>query len=129
MKRVICLISLALLILAVGCAPSEKKQDVPPPPKTPAAEASAPAPATPQQPEPAKEIVEGYSKGLATSLDEAKLAQTRTDLGAIKDAVRNYQVDNGKFPASLDDIKSYLRGGTDLGLFSYDPATGNVTIK
>jgi len=121
MKRVLCVMPMILLLLAVGCSPSEKKQDVPPPPKAPAA--------TPRQPGTAKEIVEGYSKGLETSIDKAKLAQTRTDLGAIKDAVRNYQVDNGKFPASLEDIKSYLRGGTDLGLFSYDPSTGNVTIK
>lgn len=129
MKRVLCVIPMALLILAVGCSPSEKKQDVPPLPKAPAAEASATAPATPRQPESAKDIVEGYSRGLKTSLDRAKLAQTRTDLGAIKDAVRNYQVDNGKFPASLEDIKSYLRGGVDLSLFAYDPATGAVSLK
>ena len=124
MKRVFCLISTALLICAVGCAPSEKKQDVPPTPKAPVAEAPAP-----QQPESAKEVVEGYQKGLVTAVDKAKQAQARTDLGAISAAVRNYQVENGKFPASLEDIKSYLRVGTDLGLFSYDPATGNVTIK
>lgn len=130
MKRVFSVIPVALLAFAVGCAPSEKKDDVPPPPKAPSADASAPAPvAAPQQPESAKEIVEGYQKGLVGSVDKARLAQARTDLGAIKDAVRNYQVDNGKFPASLDEIKNYLRGGTDLGLFSYDPGNGNVTIK
>jgi hypothetical protein len=129
MKRVFSVIPVALLAFAVGCAPSEKKDDVPPPPKASSADASAPAPAAPQQPESAKEIVEGYQKGLVGSVDKARLAQARTDLGAIKDAVKNYQVDNGKFPASLDEIKSYLRGGTDLGLFNYDPANGNVTIK
>lgn len=130
MKRVFCVIPMVLLILAVGCAPSEKKEDVPPPPKAPSAEASAPAPAAaPQQPESAKEIVEGYQKGLVGSVDKARMAQARTDLGAIQDAIRNYQVENGRFPASLEDIKNYLRGGTDLGLFSYDPATGAVSLK
>ena len=70
MKIVSYVIPVVLLVLVVGCSPSEKKQDVPPPPKASAAEASAPAPATPRQTESAKEIVDGYSKGLATSLDK-----------------------------------------------------------
>ena len=129
MRRVLYLIAMVLLAFSFGCAPSEKKEDAPPPPKAPVAEAPAPPAAAPQQPESAKEIVEGYQKGLVSSLDKAKLAQTRTDLGAIKVAVESYQADNQKLPASLEDIKSSLRVGTDLSLFSYDPATGNVTIK
>jgi hypothetical protein len=124
MKRVFCLISMTLLAFAVGCAPSEKKEDAPPPPKAPVAEAPAS-----QQPESAKKVVEGYQKGLVTAIDKAKLAQARTDLGAIKVAIESYYVDKQNFPTSLDDIKSLLRPGIDLSLFAYDPATGNVTTK
>ena len=124
MKRVFCLISTILLVVTVGCSPSEKKDDAPPTPKAPVAQAPAP-----QHPESAKEVVEGYQKELVTAVDKSKQAQARTDLGAIKVAIESYQADNQKFPPSLDDIKSLLRPGIDLGLFSYDPATGTVTIK
>ncbi|MGE5190190.1 MAG: AAA family ATPase [Gemmatimonadota bacterium] len=61
--------------------------------------------------------------------DKARAAQAATDLGSVKDAIRNYQVENGRYPDSLDAVRNYLRPDVDLSAFNYDPASGNVTIK
>ncbi len=121
MKKLILLAIIALSLVA--CTPREKKNDAPPTPKTPDT-ASAP-----QQPESAKQIVNNYEKTLVTSIDRAKGAQAQVDLGAIQDAIRNFQMENGRYPNSLDAIKSYLRPGTDLSAFNYDAGTGAVTVK
>ncbi len=123
MKKLILLFIVALLL--VGCTPREKKNDAPPTPKTPDT-ASAPQP---QQPESAKQIVNNYEKTLVTSIDRAKGAQAEVDLGAVQDAVRNYQMENGRYPDTLNAVKSYLRPGTDLSAFNYDAGTGTVTVR
>ena len=135
MNKLVYLIPLAALTLALGCTPTEKKTDVPQPPKAPQEQTSALAPATampapaPAQPESSKQIVQGYAKSITGTMDRARLAQTRVDMEVIQAAVRNYQVDNGKYPASLDEVKGSLRAGADLSLFNYDSATGMVSIK
>lgn len=121
------LLLLSIIVsLLVGCTPREKKNDAPPTPKTPD---TASAPQQPQQPESAKQIVNNYEKTLVTSVDRAKGAQAQVDLGAIQDAVRNFQMENGRYPDSLDAVKGYLRPGTDLSAFNYDAGTGTVTVR
>ena len=131
MKKLFLLLPAIFLTFAFGCSQSGQKTEAPQP--APAAQqaapAQAPAAAPAQQPESAKEIVEGYGKGLVTSVDKARGAQASVDLGSVKDAVRNYQVENGRYPASLDAIKNYIRPEINLSAFNYDPATGNVTLK
>src|SRR3990172_2985145 len=116
-------------ILLIGSlmfiAACEKREPpAPPPPKAPA-EQAAPAP----KPGSAKEIVENYASGLTSSVDKSNTGQARTDLGAGQNAVRTFQLENGRYPDSLESIRSYLRPGTDLGAFNYDPATGAVALK
>lgn len=118
-------IFLALIFsMLVGCTPTEKKNDAPPTPQSPD---TAAAPKT--QSESSKDIVNNYEKTLVTSIDRAKGAQAKVDLGAIQDAVRNFQVENGKYPDSLDAVKGFLRPGTDLSAFNYDAGSGMVSLK
>jgi hypothetical protein len=121
----------ALIIMMFACTPTEKKVDIPPPPKAQEQATQAPASAgpTPQAPESSKQIIENYQKGLVTSVDKARGAQAKVDMGAVQDAVRNYQVENGRYPDSLEAIKSYVRPGTDLTLYNYDRGTGTVSLK
>ncbi len=126
MKKLYILLSAILVIFVFGCSKSEQKNDAPQAP--PAAQQAAPAQPA-QQPDSAKEIVQQYGQGLVKSVDKARGVQGKIDLDSVKDAVRNYQVENGRYPASLDAIKNYLRPDIDLSSFNYDPATGNVTQK
>jgi len=132
MKKRLYLLPALLLAMTVGCTPTEKKADLPPPPQAGQENAAAPAApaAQPQaQPESAQEIVQGYAGGLKSSIDKAKTAQARNDKGAILTAVREFQSEQGRFPSSLDEIKGRLRANTDLTLYDYDPNTGDVTLK
>jgi hypothetical protein len=121
-----------LAIILFACTPTEKKVDVPPPPKAEEQATQPPAPAGPAPqaaPESSKQIIENYQKGLTSSIDKARGAQAKVDMGAVQDAVRNYQVENGRYPDSLDAIKSYVSPKVNLGLYNYDPGTGTVSIK
>lgn len=126
-------LALTVVLGLFGCTPTEKKVDVPPPPTAGEQATQAPTPASPapqgQQPESAKKVIEDYHKGLTTSIDKAKSVQAKVDMGAVQDAVRNYQVENGRCPEGLDAIKSYVGPKVNLSLYNYDPGTGTVSLK
>jgi hypothetical protein len=131
MKHLLYILAAFALLAFTACTPTEKKADVPPPPQA-APEAPATAQATPpaQQEAPSsKEIVEKYEKTLVTSMDKARAVQTKMDLDEINMAVRNFQNENGRYPATLDEIKGNVKQGIDLGMYSYDSNTGAVNIK
>ena len=112
------------MAFSLGCTPSEKKADVPPPVKAPSAQAAA----TSAQPETSKEIVEGYEHTLVTAPDKARATQGKLDKDAVQTAIRDFQLDNGRYPSSLDEVKGKVPG-MDVGKFNYDPNTGTVTLK
>jgi len=133
MKTLLYILAACTLLAFTACSPEEKKADVPPPPQAaPEAQATAPAaPPAPAQTEPptTKEVVEKYQKTLVTSMDKARGVQGKMDLDELKVAVGNFQSENGRYPASLDEIKGNVKQGMDLSIFAYDPATGAVTFK
>ncbi len=131
MRKLFIVFSSMFLMLSVGCSRSGQKNDAlqAPPAAQQAAPEQASTPAQAQQPESAKEIVQQYGQGLVKSVDKARGVQAKIDLDSVKDAVRNYQVENGRYPSSLDAIKNYVRPNIDLSAFNYDPATGNVALK
>jgi hypothetical protein len=124
MKKFAVLLAALPLAFLIACTPTEKKQDTPPPPKA-AGQECAPA----AQPGSAKQIIQNYGSTLSHAPGQARSVQAKVDLGAISEAVRNFMVENGKYPESLDMVKSYLRPGTDLSAFSYDPSSGTVCVK
>jgi hypothetical protein len=119
MNKACYLLSALFLSICLGCTPTEKKADVPPPPKVPKQEVPAPA----------GKIVQDYGKGLATSVDKAKGVQNTIDTEAVRTAVKSYYFEHDKYPASLEDIRGYLKAGAKLDIYGYDPATGTVSLK
>jgi len=57
------------------------------------------------------------------SLDKAREATLRQDLGTMRDAIDKFHGDNGRYPGSLDELVSrkYLR------TIPPDPITGNAS--
>lgn len=106
------------LTLAVGCTPRQEPEDTPPPPETPAS-----------RQESAKEVVTEYGQGLVSSMDKARSVQAREDIREVQRAIQDYTVTNGSFPPSLDAVAGNITGNINLGAFSYDPASGVVSIK
>jgi hypothetical protein len=133
MKRLLYVLPVTIITLALACTPTEKKADVPPAPQAPQQEA-APAPTQPAAPAPAQpptagQVINNYGSGLGIAIDRAKGAQAKEDINEVLTAVRNYQIENGKYPATLDEIKGSIRPNIDVNIYNYDPNDGTVTIK
>ncbi len=116
MKKILPLLFVALVFVLSAC---QKKTETPPIPKTGGAAKANPA----------VNPVEGYVNGLKGSIDRAKGAQAEVDLGDIRNAIQTYQMDNGRYPASLDSAKPYIRAGIDISKYNYNPADGSISLK
>ncbi|MHB8173402.1 MAG: type II secretion system protein [Nitrospirota bacterium] len=115
MKKIL----LPLFVLIAVLSACQKKTEIPPIPK------SDTAAKTNSIVQPVKD----YAKGLQGSMDRAKGAQLEADLGDIRNAMQTYQMDNGRYPGSLDALKPYVRAGIDMSKYNYNSADGSVSLK
>ena len=130
MKKSLSLLSMLVVMFALGCTPTEKKADIPPPPRVPQQAVPAPEPqAGTAAPASTGQIVQDYGKGLSTSIGKAKGGQEKVNAEAIRIAVQTYYSDHEKYPDSLEDIRGFLKEGTDISIYNYDTATGTVSRK
>ncbi len=106
-------------ILAAVLPACQKKTETPPIPRT-GGTAKA---------NPSVNPVESYVNGLKGSVERAKGAQAEEDIGDIRTAIQTYQMDNGRYPASLDAVKPYVRAGIDMSKYNYSPADGSISLK
>ena len=104
------------VVLALSAC--QKKTETPPAPKAGAVKAN-----------PAANPVENYAKGLKGYEGRANAAQAEEDMGDIRTAIQTYQMDNGRYPTSLDAVKPYVRAGIDINRFNYNSADGSVSLK
>ena len=116
MKKILPLLFVILAAVLPAC---QKKTETPPAPKAGGAVKANPV-ANP---------VENYAKGMKGYEGRAEGAQAEEDLGDIRTAIQTYQMDNGRYPASLAAVKPYIRAGIDINRFNYNPADGSVSLK
>ena len=65
--------------------------------------------------------------GLVRPIEKAKEVQSVLDLAAVQTAVQNYQIQQGQFPKSLDDLVSAgALTGNQIKNLEYDPESGKV---
>ncbi|MFQ5883009.1 MAG: type II secretion system protein GspG [Candidatus Methylomirabilales bacterium] len=70
-----------------------------------------------------------YGKEVIQAHGRAERAQARANLRVLKTAIQQYQVETGRFPASLTDLPLVQNQGIDPNLYIYDPATGSVRLR
>ena len=75
---------------------------------------------------PAEEARDTIKDGTMTTLKQPDRARALQDLTNATAALQTYYLTNGKYPASLDELKLQLYNPGDL---SYDPKTGKVHSK
>ncbi|MBI5190466.1 MAG: hypothetical protein HZA22_07305 [Nitrospirae bacterium] len=136
MNKLVYLLSAVALVFALGCTPKESPEDTPPPPQAPQGQADALPPdasdageAAPAQPVPAGKIVEDYAAGVTTAPGKARSANAKVEMAAVQTAVSSFQVMNGRYPSSLDEVRGDMQPGFDMSPYNYDPATGKVSRK
>ncbi|MHB8483375.1 MAG: hypothetical protein ACYDBV_11685 [Nitrospiria bacterium] len=67
--------------------------------------------------------------GLVKPIEKAKKVQSVIDLSAVQMAIQSYQIQQGTFPSSLDDLVSAgLLAGNQIKNMDYDPGSGKVTL-
>ncbi len=115
MKRILLFLIMAFVLALSAC---QKKTETPPAPKAGAVKAN-----------PAANPVESYAKGMKGYEGRANGAQAEEDMGDIRTAIQTYQMDNGRYPTSLDAVKPYVRAGIDINRFNYNSADGSVSLK
>ena len=70
-----------------------------------------------------------YGDALIDTYQRGQHAGDIANLDALKKAIDMYRVENGSYPASLDDIQNFIRMDIDLSKYEYDPATGVVALR
>jgi len=82
------------------------------------------------QPKKESNAFTNYTDNLKKSEDKAKAVENTANLTVIKQAISSYKNTEGKYPASLNDLvaKNYI-DHIPYADFSYDPNTGEVSIK
>lgn len=69
----------------------------------------------------------GTATGLEKPIEKAKDVQRQIDLAAVRLAVQNYQVQQGRYPGDLSELVSAgLLTASQIEKLDYDPVTGNV---
>lgn len=78
----------------------------------------------------------GEQKPKQEKIDEIVKATARTrkiraqaDIQAIHSALQEYQIENGRFPARLEDLPFVKDRNIDTSWYAYDPASGQVRMQ
>ncbi|MBI1820332.1 MAG: hypothetical protein HY036_03140 [Nitrospirae bacterium] len=70
----------------------------------------------------------GDPLGLIKPIEKAKKVQSIIDLSAVQMAVQTYQIQQGAFPKSLDDlVNAGHLAGSQIKNLDYDPESGKVS--
>lgn len=73
--------------------------------------------------------VKEYGEGLLDTLDSSEIAVDQANLRGLKQAVKMYYSEHGKYPSALEDVAGFMGSPVDLNKYQYDPNTGQVTLK
>lgn len=72
---------------------------------------------------------EQYGTEVIQAHGRAKKTRARANLQALRTAIQQYHIEEGRFPDSLTDLDLVYSEGFDLDLYTYDPATGSVQLR
>lgn len=71
--------------------------------------------------------VQKYGDELIKSYDKSKQTQAMVDIVLIKRAISMFNVQNGRYPESIEEIESFATMKIPDDLVEYDPSTGSIT--
>lgn len=89
----------------------------------PAAEPGGSFTPAPSRPAPGKPL-------LVDVLQRAKAVRTQSDLTVIRQSIQVYEAENGRFPASLEEMRKRIQipPAPEGFRYEYDPATGEIDL-
>jgi len=73
--------------------------------------------------------VKEYGDALLRSHDRSRQVAGDASLEAIRTTIQAFEISNGRYPESLDEIREGFSGSVDWDRYSYDPTTGTVSAE
>lgn len=72
--------------------------------------------------------VEEYGTGLVDKYQSTQKDADAASLSLLRQSIQLYRTANGRYPASLDELASATGTELDPEKYSYDPASGELTL-
>ncbi|RJQ41071.1 MAG: hypothetical protein C4550_02355 [Nitrospiraceae bacterium] len=79
--------------------------------------------------EKSKNPVSEYGDAMIDAYKKGQAVKETADLDAIRKTIQVYYAENGKYPASLDEIANLIGKPLDTAKYDYNPQTGKVSLK
>ena len=73
--------------------------------------------------------IQQYGKEVIQAGERTKRVRARADMQALKTAIQQYYIEQGRFPSSLSDLPTVQYQEIDTDLYVYDPATGSIDLR
>jgi len=76
-----------------------------------------------------KNPVEQYGDDVTRAYKGTRQFGNQMDVKNLQDAVRSFQVMNGRYPNDLKELEHFAGTTLDAAKYEYDPSTGIITAK
>lgn len=76
-----------------------------------------------------KNPVEQYGDDVTKAYKRTQQFGSRMEVKNLQDAIRSFQVMNGRYPNDLKEIEQFIGTPLDSGKYEYDPSTGTVAAR
>lgn len=73
--------------------------------------------------------VDRYGTGLVDSYKSTQEKADAASLALARSAAQTFRTANGRYPESLEELSSSMGSNLDPSKYSYDPATGEISLK
>ena len=73
--------------------------------------------------------IKEYGDALLRSHARSKQVAGDASLEAIRTTIQAFEISNGRYPESLEEIREGFSGSVDWDRYTYDPATGTVSVN
>ncbi len=73
--------------------------------------------------------IQQYGNEVIQAGERTKRLRARADMQALKTAIQQYYIEQGRFPASLSDLPIVQYQDLDPDLYAYDPSTGSINLQ
>lgn len=70
-----------------------------------------------------------YGETLIKSINTSKSTAAAINIDGARTAIRSYHTMNGRYPASIDEVKEIMGYKFRPEQYNYDPTTGEITAK
>lgn len=73
--------------------------------------------------------IQQYGNEVIQAGERTKRVRAKADMQALKTAIQQYYIEEGRFPESLSDLSVVQYQEIDTNLYVYDPATGSIHLR